>query len=129
MTLNIPEMWLQFSVPQIEYTLGGSSKKGSHVYFLLSCHDTTIVTWLYFCDISPLTMVALEQHLYQTIVLPRKLGTGSTHDYLFCYCPLEGMLFEVLRIMKCNYYSNYIHEIKTMCLNPMLSLQYLGLKV
>ncbi len=26
---------LQFSVPQIEYTLGGTSKKGSHVYFLL----------------------------------------------------------------------------------------------
>ncbi len=25
----------QFSVPQIEYLLGGSSKKGSHVYFLL----------------------------------------------------------------------------------------------
>ncbi len=29
-----------FSVPQIEYSLGGSSKKGSHVN---SCHDTTIV--------------------------------------------------------------------------------------
>ncbi len=26
---------LQFSVPQIEYPLGGSSKKGSHVYFRL----------------------------------------------------------------------------------------------
>ncbi len=26
---------LQFSVPQIEYPLGGSTKKGSHVYFLL----------------------------------------------------------------------------------------------
>ncbi len=26
---------LQFSVPQIEYPLGGSSKKGSHVCFLL----------------------------------------------------------------------------------------------
>ncbi len=25
----------QFVVPQIEYTLGGSNKKGSHVYFLL----------------------------------------------------------------------------------------------
>ncbi len=25
----------QFSVPQIEYPLGGSSKKGSHVYFLI----------------------------------------------------------------------------------------------
>ncbi len=49
-------------------------------------------------------MVASE-HLYQTtvqfdktIVLPRKLLTGSIHDYLFCYCPLVGILFEVLRI-------------------------------
>ncbi len=28
-------MSYQFSVPQIEYPLGGSSKKCSHVYFLL----------------------------------------------------------------------------------------------
>ncbi len=25
----------EFSVPQMEYPLGGSSKKGSHAYFLL----------------------------------------------------------------------------------------------
>ncbi len=50
-------------------------------------------------------MVASEQHLYQTvvqfhktIVLTRKLAKGSVHDYLFCYCPLVGILFEVLRI-------------------------------
>ncbi len=43
-------------------------------------------------------MVASEQHLYQTIVLPRKLATGSIHDYLFCYCPLVRIIFEVLRI-------------------------------
>ncbi len=38
---------MQFSVPQIEYPLGGSSKKGSHVYFLLQ------VFWviLLFCQI------------------------------------------------------------------------------
>ncbi len=42
-------------------------------------------------------MVA-EQHLYQTIVIPRKLATGSIHDYPFCYCPLVSILFEVLRI-------------------------------
>ncbi len=37
----------QFSVPQIEYPLGGSSKKGSHVYFLLQ------VFWviLLFCQL------------------------------------------------------------------------------
>ncbi len=52
-----------------------------------------------------ITMVASEQHLFQTIVqfdktvvLPRKLAKGSIHDYLFCYCPLLGILFEVLRI-------------------------------
>ncbi len=44
-------------------------------------------------------MVAAEQHLYQTIVLPRKLTTGSIYDYLFCYCLLVGILFEVLRII------------------------------
>ncbi len=51
------------------------------------------------------TIVASGQHLYQTIVqfditivLPRKLATGSIHDYLFSYCPLVGILFEVLRI-------------------------------
>ncbi len=27
---------IEFSVPQIEYPLGGSTKKGSHVYFLLT---------------------------------------------------------------------------------------------
>ncbi len=43
-------------------------------------------------------MVASEFFLYQTILLPRKLATGSIHDYLFCYCPLVGILFEVLRI-------------------------------
>ncbi len=46
-------------------------------------------------------MVASEQHLYQTIVLPRKLATGGIHDYFFCYCPLVGILFEVLRIISC----------------------------
>ncbi len=30
-----PIFTLQFSVPQIEYPLGGSSKNGSHVYFVL----------------------------------------------------------------------------------------------
>ncbi len=39
-------------------------------------------------------MVASEQHLYQTIVLPRKLATGSIHDFF----PLVGILFEILRI-------------------------------
>ncbi len=33
--LKIDRAHNQFLVPQIEYPLGGSSKKGSHVYFLL----------------------------------------------------------------------------------------------
>ncbi len=32
---QVPFFKVEFSVPQIEYPLGGSSKTGSHVYFLL----------------------------------------------------------------------------------------------
>ncbi len=52
------------------------------------------------------TIVTSEQHLYQTIVqfdkiivLLRKLARGNINDYLFCYCPLVGILFEGLRIV------------------------------
>ncbi len=69
-----------------------------------SCQGTTIVT-------SYCTIVMSGQHFYQTIVqfdktivLPIKLVTGSIHDYLFCYCPLVGILFEVLRIEPLNTY-------------------------
>ncbi len=41
-------------------------------------------------------MVASEQRLYQTILLPKLLATGSIHDYIFCYCPLVGSLLEVV---------------------------------
>ncbi len=48
-------------------------------------------------------MVASEQHLYQTIVLPRKLATGSIHDYIFWHGLLVGILFKGLRILTaCN---------------------------
>ncbi len=50
--------------------------------------------------------IVTSEHLYQTIVqfdktivLPRKLAAGNIHDYLFCYCPLVVILFEVLRIL------------------------------
>ncbi len=63
-----------------------------------------LLPWYYYCDYC--TIVTSEQHLYQTIVqfdktivLPRKLATGSIHDYLFWYCPLVGILFEVLIIL------------------------------
>ncbi len=88
----------QFSVPQIEYPLGGSSKKGRHVYFLLQ------VFWviLLFCkivllfDINAILITIVQSDV--TIVVPWQLSTGSKHDYLFWYCPLVGILFEVLRI-------------------------------
>ncbi len=86
----------QFSVPQIEYPLGGSSKKGSHVYFLLQ------VFWILF-DINvdlvlpwwpDVTIVQSDV----TIVVPWQLSKWSIHDNLFCYCPLVGILFKILRI-------------------------------
>ncbi len=45
-------------------------------------------------------MVASEQYIqfYKIIVLPRKLATGSIHDYQFYYCPLMCILFEIQRI-------------------------------
>ncbi len=89
---------MQFSVPQIEYPPEGSSKKGSHVYFLLIVAMVLLLWHQIVLLWHHVTMVASEQNLYQPIILPRKLATGSIHDYLFCYCPLVGILFEVLRI-------------------------------
>ncbi len=88
----------QFSVPQIEYPLGDSSKKGSHVCFLLIVAMVLLLRHQILLLWHHITIVASEQNLYQTIVLPRKLKTGNIHDYLICYCPLVGILFEVLRI-------------------------------
>ncbi len=88
----------QFSVPWIEYSPGGSSKKGSHVYFLLQVYwvillfDINAVLMLPWW--SDVTIVQSDV----TIVVSWQLSTGSKHDYLFRYCPLVGILFEVLRI-------------------------------
>ncbi len=98
-------MW-QFSVPQIEYSLGGSSKNGSHVYFLL--HVFWVI--LLFCQIVLLFDINVVLMLPRwpdvtivqsdvTIVVSWQLSTGSIHDYLFCYSPLVGILFKVLRII------------------------------
>ncbi len=95
----------QFSVPQIDYPLGCNSKTGSHVYFPLRV-AMVLLLWLQIILLwHQVTMVALEQHLFQTIVqfdktivLHRNLATGSIYDYLFCYCPVVGILFEVLQI-------------------------------
>ncbi len=76
----------EFSLSQIEYPLGGSSQKCSHVYFLL--------------------IVAMVLLLWCQIVLLWH------HDYLFCYCPLVCILFEVLRIILVFSLSVMHHEIK-----------------
>ncbi len=86
-----------FSVPQIEYPLRGSSKNSSHVYFLLQ------VFWviLLFCqivllfDINVVLMLPWwpDVTIVQsdiTVIVPWQLSSGSIHDYLFCYCPPHG---------------------------------------
>ncbi len=58
--LSADEIWGQFSVPQIEYPLGGSSKNGSDVYFLLQ--DFRVI--LLFCQIvllSDINVVVMSQ--------------------------------------------------------------------
>ncbi len=94
----------QFSVPQIDYHLEGSRTKGGHVYFLLIV-VMVLLLWHQIVQLwHQVTMVASEQQLYQTMVLPRKLTTGSIHDYLFCYCPLVGILYELPRISKTHHW-------------------------
>ncbi len=87
----------QFSEPQIEYPLGGSSKKSSHVYFLLQVFWVILLYDINVVLISPwwpgVTIVQSDV----TIVVPWQLSTGSIHDYPFYYCPLVGILFEVRR--------------------------------
>ncbi len=58
--------------------------------------DCTNVTLGYHRSIR--TFISNNSTIWQIIVLPRKLATGSIHDYLFCYYPLVGIPFEVLRI-------------------------------
>ncbi len=89
---------VELSAPQIKYTLGGSSKKGSHVCILLIVAMVLLLWHQIVLLWHQVTMVSSKQNLYQTIVLPIKVSIGSIHDYHFCCCPLVGILFEVLRI-------------------------------
>ncbi len=85
--------WILSILNRIE--LGGSSKKGSQVYFLMIV-AMVLILWhqiVLFCH--QVTIVALEEHWFQTIVqigktivLPIKLATGNIHDNLFYYCHL-----------------------------------------
>ncbi len=77
----------------------GQQQKKVVIYFLLIV-TMVLLLWHHIVLLwYQVTMVASEQHLHKTIVLPRTLATGSIHDYLFCYCPLVGILFEVLIIV------------------------------
>ncbi len=87
-----------FLVPQIEYPLGGSIRKGSHGYFLLQVFCVVLLFDINVVQMLPwwpdVTIIQSDV----TIIVPWQLSTGNKHDYLFCYCPLVGILFEVLRI-------------------------------
>ncbi len=81
-----------------------TSRKGSHVYFLLPSFLGNAIV-LSNCTIVGYVVLMLpcwpDVTIVQsdvTIVVPSQLSTGSKHDYLFCYCPPVGILFEVLRI-------------------------------
>ncbi len=61
------------------------------------------ILWILLCIISELwkKQIPVNSSLVQfnkKIVLPRKLATGNIYDYLFCYCPLLGIIFEIVRI-------------------------------
>ncbi len=106
LVIHVIAQWLrdnitfQFSAPQIEYALGGSSKKGSHVYFMLQIFwvillfDINVVLMLPWW--SDVTIVQSD-----ITIVPWQLSTGSKHGYLFYYCHLVAIWFEVLRIFSC----------------------------
>ncbi len=88
----------QFSVSQIKYPLGGSSKKGSHVYFLLQVFRIILLF-----DINVVLMLPWwpDVKIVQsdiTIVVPFNYQQKANMTTFFCYCLLLGILFEVLRI-------------------------------
>ncbi len=96
-------------------TRGQQQKSQSCLLPVDSGYGTTIVM----SDCTIVTSGHQSEHLYQTIVqfdktivLPRKLATGSIH--LLCYCPLVGILFEVLRIINSVFWSWWA-ELKGKC--------------
>ncbi len=112
-------------------TTSGSSKKGSHVYFLLIV-AMVLVLW---CQIVLLwhqvTMVASEQHLYQTIVqfdktivLPRKLATRGTENLchfagLQIVCWAFMKIWHLLMSLDLNDYSSTMHG-RNLCTSKVI---------
>ncbi len=69
---ELSQLVYQFSVPQIEYPLGGSSKKGSHVYFLLIVAMVLLLWRQIILLWHQVAIVASEQHLYQNNSITHK---------------------------------------------------------
>ncbi len=90
-----------------------SSNKGSHVIFLLNVFWVILLLsqLVLLFDINVMLPWWPDVKIVQsdvTILVPWQLSTESKHDYLFCYCPLVGILFEVRRIrgVKMIHFSN-----------------------
>ncbi len=86
---------------------------------------------LYYCDIRSLWQywnIYIKQVQFdKTIVLSRKHATGSMHDYIFCYRPLMGILFEKLRIKQhTNWSFLFQDEMNMMCSALHLPRSYFG---
>ncbi len=93
------------SVPQIEYPLGCSGKKGNHVYFLLQVFWVILlfIQIVLLFDINVVLMLPCMvtwctiwcQNSCAMVTINRK------YTWLpFYYCPLVGILYEVLRILE-----------------------------
>ncbi len=105
--------WECFTTSNRIPTRGGSSKKNSHVYFLLIV-TMVLLLWHHIILLwHQVTMVVSEQHLYQTIVLSRKLATGSIHDYLFATAPSGFSICHT---------ENWLHEQDGQCVKSLLLL-------
>ncbi len=84
-----------FSLPQIEYSLGGSSEKGSHILPVASFLDNTIVwsncTIVWYKCFSDATMVTWCHNstiwCHNSSTMETQPSTGSIHDYLFATAP------------------------------------------
>ncbi len=86
---------LQFSVPQIEYPLGGSSKKGSDVYFMLI---VAIVTSGHHGCIRRI-FISNNSTIWQNNNITQNTCNRKYTWLPFCLCLLVDILFEVLRIV------------------------------
>ncbi len=93
---------LEFTVPRIGYPLGGISKNGSHVYVLLQVFRVILLFEINVVLMLPWWTGVTIVQCDITIVIPWQLSTGSIQYYLFCYCPLVGILFEILRVVITN---------------------------